>query len=210
MDTAITEVHEENESPFAIVTHPIRRAFLAAYAECGGNITEAALIVGMSRNAYYSKSWLNDTDFQACLPLAHRMALDAMEDEARRRAITGWEEPTGWYKGVAGGTIRRFSDTLMQTLLKGNIPEKYRDSIDIRGMLANLDVNKLPDSIVARFANGEHPVAVLLSALESKLVTRGEVEVALGRPNNEILQEMEKLDDELTEGEDDPDDDGDD
>ena len=86
---------------------------------------------------------------------------DALEGEAWRRAVEGVEEPVGWYKGESGGVVRRYSDTLLIVLMRGLMPERYGNRVEVRGSLANLDVSKLPDHLVARIAAGEHPMAVL-------------------------------------------------
>jgi hypothetical protein len=92
------------------------------------------------------------------------MAADALEAEAIRRAFEGQEEPTGWYKGQPGGYVRRYSDTLLIFLLKGAKPEKYADRMELRGSLANINLDALPDDLLARIANGEHPLSVLACA----------------------------------------------
>jgi hypothetical protein len=48
-------------------------------------------------------------------------------------------------------------------LLKGLRPEKYKDRVEMRGALANLDLNLLPDEAIDRIANGEHVMSVLAS-----------------------------------------------
>ncbi len=67
------------------------------------------------------------------------MALDVLEDEVTRRAVEGVEEPAGWYKGKSGGTVRRYSDTLL--------------------------IFRLKDDLLERIARGEHPMSVLASAI---------------------------------------------
>ncbi len=48
-------------------------------------------------------------------------------------------------------------------LLKGLRPEKYKERLEMRGALANLDLNLLPDEAIDRIANGEHVMSVLAS-----------------------------------------------
>lgn len=55
---------------------------------------------------------------------------DRIEAEAHRRAVEGVEKGV-WYRGARVGTEQEYSDSLMQTLLKGNRPEKYRDRLDV-------------------------------------------------------------------------------
>ena len=53
-------------------------------------------------------------------------AADLLEEEARRRAHDGVDEPV-WFQGVQCGTVRKYSDTLLIFLLKGAKPDKYRE-----------------------------------------------------------------------------------
>ena len=55
---------------------------------------------------------------------------DDLEDEARRRAFEGTEEGV-WYKGELVGTERRYSDRLMEVLLRGERPAKFRDNVKL-------------------------------------------------------------------------------
>ena len=138
-----------------------KAAFLAAFAECG-NIRESAEVAGIGRRTHYT--WLEtDVDYAAAFAEAQENAVEALEAEARRRAVEGVEEPVGWYKGVAGGSVRRYSDNLLMFLLKGLQPDKYRERFEVRGSIAHLDLTQLPPDLLARIAAGEHPLAVLAS-----------------------------------------------
>lgn len=101
-------------------------AFLAVYAECG-NITQAAKKAKVNRTTH--NFWLKKDDtYQARFDVAHLKACDSLEREARRRAVEGWNEPV-YQKGVMVGVIRRFSDKLLELLLKGSLPKKYKTVI---------------------------------------------------------------------------------
>ena len=54
----------------------------------------------------------------------------------------------------------------LQEFWKGAAPEKYRDRVELRGALANLNLEALPDHLIARLAAGENPLGVLASAAE--------------------------------------------
>jgi hypothetical protein len=88
-------------------------------------------------------------------------AADILEAEAFRRAVEGWDEPTGWYRGQPGGTVRKYSDTLLIFLLKGMRPAKYRERTEVQGAFAHINLQALPDDLVRRLAEGEHPGSVL-------------------------------------------------
>lgn len=59
--------------------------------------------------------------------------------------------------------IDKRSDTMLIFTMKGMLPEKYGDRMELRGALAGLEMSKLPNWAVARIAAGEHPLAVLAS-----------------------------------------------
>ena len=109
---------------------PKKRAFLAAYSETG-NIRQAAKVAGIHRDTHYD--WLNkDEEYRAAFEAAKLEASDRLEEEARRRAVEGVDDPV-YYKGEQVGVIRRYSDTLLIFLLKGAMPEKYTDRRKLSG-----------------------------------------------------------------------------
>jgi hypothetical protein len=103
-------------------------AFLAAFRETG-NVSLSAAAAGIERTTHYK--WLDDDGYRARFDLAQDDAVDVLEAEARRRAVEGVDEPVGWYQGVAGGTVRKYSDTLLIFLMKGAAPHKYRERHDV-------------------------------------------------------------------------------
>ncbi len=105
-------------------------AFLAEYKLCAA-ISNAAKIALISRDLHYK--WLkNDPDYAAAFEEAKTAATDALVAEARRRATQGVEESV-YYQGEVVGTIRKYSDTLLIFLLKGALPEVYRERYEISG-----------------------------------------------------------------------------
>lgn len=106
--------------------------FLAAYRE-SGNIRLACEVAGLTRTTHYA--WLKeDPDYAERFKYAQMEAAELLEEEARRRAVEGVDEPVGWYQGSPGGTVRRYSDTLLIFLLKGAKPEKYRERYEHSGV----------------------------------------------------------------------------
>ena len=63
---------------------------------------------------------------------------ETLEQEAVRRAREGVQKPV-FYKGSQVGHVTEFSDRLMEILLKGHIPEKYKDGL--RGGDTNVQVS---------------------------------------------------------------------
>jgi hypothetical protein len=107
-----------------------RRRFLDHLARTG-NVSAAARAAGYSRHTLYA--WRRqDAEFAETWNDAVIEAVDALEQEARRRAVEGIEQPL-----VHGGkfvrhedgsiaTIRQYSDRLLEFLLKALRPERFR------------------------------------------------------------------------------------
>lgn len=112
--------------------------FLAELAKTG-NVSAAVHKAGIARSVAYEARSVEDLKdpaarvqaaaFARAWDEALDVAIDALEAEARRRAVQGVLEPVGWHKGVAGGKVRKYSDTLLIVLLKAHRPEKYRETI---------------------------------------------------------------------------------
>lgn len=99
-------------------------AFLAALAATC-NVTRACEAVGIARTTAYE--WREDEDFAERWEKAKRIGAEALEDECVRRAMEGTDEPV-FHLGAECGTIRKYSDTLAIFLLKGAMPDKYREN----------------------------------------------------------------------------------
>ena len=107
--------------------------FLAAYQQTG-NVVAAARVAKIDRQQHYR--WLDsDPDYARRFDESRRQAADILESEAIRRAVSGCKElvlhggkpirdpETGEYL-----FRHKYSDVLLIFLLKGLLPEKYRDS----------------------------------------------------------------------------------
>lgn len=118
---------DDDSNEFA---HPKKLAFLAAYAELG-NVSAAAKSAEIARRTHYQ--WLkNDGQYAQDFAEAHANACESLEAEARRRAVEGYEEPV-FHKGEVCGTVQKYSDTLLIFLMKGAMPEKYRERMEHSG-----------------------------------------------------------------------------
>lgn len=115
-----------------------KAVFLAELSKTG-NVSAAARKAKVNRDSTYAARDYEEKqdptaraaamEFARAWDNAMEVAIDALEAEARRRAVDGTLEPVGWYKGESGGKVRRYSDTLLIVLLKGHRPEKYRENI---------------------------------------------------------------------------------
>lgn len=98
--------------------------FLQGYGAIG-TVTAAAEHAGVSRRQHYR--WVKgDADYATDFGHAREEAADRLEQEARRRAVAGVEEPV-YYQGEVVGHVRKHSDTLLIFLLKGAKPNVYRE-----------------------------------------------------------------------------------
>lgn len=114
-----------------------------------GNVSQAAHKAKIVR-VYAYEAREADPVFAVEWDAALEVAIDALELEARRRAVQGVTEPVGWYQGKAGGKVQRYSDTLLIFLLKAHRPEKFRDSVELEhkgGVHLTHDVDAVIDRV---------------------------------------------------------------
>jgi hypothetical protein len=134
-------------------TAVLQAGFLAAFCETG-NVAAAARAAGCARADHYR--WLTGANYAAAFEEAREEAIEAMEFEARRRAVEGVAEPVVYQgqftyeqaRNPAGEllfdpetgkpvlseiplAVRKYSDVLLMFLLKGAKPETYRDNTKV-------------------------------------------------------------------------------
>ncbi len=121
------------DSPFRELRNPRHRAFLNAYTETA-TLTRAEALSGVSRKSH--DRWRKtDAEYAKCFEFAQGCACDMLEDEVRRRAVHGWDEPV-YYRGRMVGTIKRYSDILLLALLRAFKPDRYCPGArEIRGRI---------------------------------------------------------------------------
>jgi hypothetical protein len=104
--------------------------FLREFAVCG-IVLRAAQAAKVGRRTVYD--WLKqDKAFKALYDEAYQDAIDALEEEARRRGEDGVLEPV-YQGGEKVGTIRKYSDTLLITMLKARRPDVFRERYEHSG-----------------------------------------------------------------------------
>ncbi len=140
------EVANPHAGQYDIILQGRKAAFLAALSQ-SGTIRKAAEVVGIQRQSHYD--WLNadeDGSYHAAVEIAKLEAAERMEEEARRRAVEGYDSPV-YQGGEKVGVIRKYSDLLLIFLLKGALPEKYREAAqfiqDNRTQIVNLSADTL-------------------------------------------------------------------
>ncbi len=105
--------------------------FLAELAKTG-NVSGSARTASIDRKTAYN--WRKDDDaFLEDWDDALGVATDALEAEARRRGVEGYDQPV-YQGGEQVGTIRKYSDRMLEILLKGH-NHRFRDraSVELSG-----------------------------------------------------------------------------
>ncbi len=97
--------------------------FLAAYRK-NGNVSRSSETAHVTRRTVQLHRH-SDPEFAKDMDDAQEEAGDALEQEARRRAVEGTLRPV-YQQGKEVGQIREYSDTLLIILLQAARPDKYR------------------------------------------------------------------------------------
>lgn len=104
--------------------------FLRAFAN-RGIVRDGCVAAGTSWGMY--TRWRDkDEAFNEACQHAEMLAADRLEAEAHRRAYDGYDKPV-IYQGAITDTYTEYSDSLMQTLMKGYKKDKYRDRTEHSG-----------------------------------------------------------------------------
>ena len=105
------------EKQYRFIANAKKNKFLNAFAKLGS--VKAAADAGIDRTTHYT--WLDDESYRRAYERARQIAADALEEEARRRAVEG-------YIGKDG--VREYSDKLLIALLKANFPDRYKERLE--------------------------------------------------------------------------------
>lgn len=123
-----------NERPRRRYTLPIKKwtaeaekVFLEALAVTG-RLKEASVTSGLPymQVIEHRRRYL---DFEEACEDSMRRFRDSLEREAVRRGMEGVEEPV-FHKGEECGFVRRYSDRLLELVMKRHIPE-YRERLQV-------------------------------------------------------------------------------
>jgi hypothetical protein len=110
------------------LTIRVREKFLEHLRQTA-NVSEACLLIGVKRRSVYDCRE-RDEAFRRAWDEAIEIATDALEREARRRAIEGVETPV-FYRGDCVGTVLAYSDRMLELLLKAHRPDKYSERVQL-------------------------------------------------------------------------------
>jgi hypothetical protein len=129
-----------------LLGNPVTRAkkaqFLSVYAALK-NVRLAALQAGIDRGTYYL--WLEkDEVFAQEIEYAAADFTDRLEAEADRRGQRGIERIAHFYRGAPAMNpdtkkpymVTEYSDRLLEMRLKAELPQKYRENIDLNAKVS--------------------------------------------------------------------------
>lgn len=91
-----------------------------------GNVSTAAKKAKIGRRTAYGAR-LSDEVFAEAWKECLDIAVELLEEEARRRAAEGCDRPV-YQGGKLVGKVREYSDVLLIFLLKAHRPDKYREN----------------------------------------------------------------------------------
>lgn len=116
------------DSPKGYRISPVQALFLNEFAKTH-SLVKAMKVSGLSSLREVEDWKAADTSqdgygFRGAMAEAQAILADRIESAAFERAVTGWDEPV-FQGGIEVGTKRKYSDSLMQTLLEASLPEKY-------------------------------------------------------------------------------------
>lgn len=86
------------------------------------------------RQAMHRETAAGNGEWQELWDLSLEHFRESLVKEARSRAVDGWKEPM-FYKGELQGYVRRKSDRLLELLMRGHLPEVYRDNVNHTGQV---------------------------------------------------------------------------
>ncbi len=95
----------------------------------------------------------------------HPDFLDAMT-RAREFALAWWER-----QGHKGIWSRDFNANAYRLQIVNRFPDDWREPTEVQRILARIDLSLLPDHLLDRIVNGEHPLAVLASGASDAGIT---------------------------------------
>lgn len=120
------------------LTQTKKQIFLDAYGRIGV-ISAAARVANIDRVTHYN--WMaSDSKYAEAFALKEEEAKELLEEEAHRRAVAGVDKPLVYQGRIMTDrdgkpvTIKEYSDTMLIFLMKGAMPEKYRDRYEIGGL----------------------------------------------------------------------------
>jgi hypothetical protein len=145
----VTRPRSAEQPPSARLTTARRKSLALDLLSQGHTLAHIRKVLGVNRVTVFR--WRkDDPSFAQAYSDAMEAGTDVIEQEARRRAVDGHDQPV-FQGGKQVGVVRVYSDMLAALLLRGRRPEIYRDttrrdpstiSITIHGGLPNEEADR--------------------------------------------------------------------
>jgi hypothetical protein len=110
------------------LTPEVREAFISMLGEIP-NVTVISKLFGVHPSNVYRMREKDESFDNACRE-AMNQGYDLIEEEARRRAVDGVDEPV-FFQGELVSTQKKYSDKLLLALLKAYKPKKFNPGAKI-------------------------------------------------------------------------------
>lgn len=124
-DLSTMKRHHKGYVPFDETSRVKYLMFIARF----GLVMRAATYAGVSFEAVRLYRIANP-EFQKAHEEALAIFREGLESEALKRAIDGWDESV-YQKGELVGSVHKFSERLLELVMKANMPDKYRENVKI-------------------------------------------------------------------------------
>jgi hypothetical protein len=111
------------------VTAEKKEQFLAAIRQ-GCTVSVASRALNIDPRSFYRHK-VDEPDFAEDWNAAYKEGTELLEEEARRRAAEGWDEPV-FYQGEIVGYVRKYDSTLLMFTLKARDRDRYSDKSETK------------------------------------------------------------------------------
>lgn len=109
------------------LTAKLKREYLEVLSRCGVKMRSAMAIGVCPQTIMNARK--SDPKFEEAVQTAMELYRERIAFALQSRAVDGWDEPV-FYRGEEVGSIRKYSDKLMELEAKRQIPE-YRDHVSV-------------------------------------------------------------------------------
>lgn len=130
--------------------------FLVQFAATGSMARSAEAVSTPTNLLSYQRvrKWIaEDPKFHDLYLEARLKFAESLEEEALRRGVKGISRDI-YFQGEIVGTEMQYSDTLLLALLKANLPEKYKDRVDIK-VDVQRELQRIADEMGVPLADAE-------------------------------------------------------
>lgn len=158
----MTRLVKQRFEPSKEMTPGRAQAVLDAVAT-GSEDKEACEWAGISV-ATLRRRQKSDPEFAAAYAEARQTRIEVYRGEARRRALEGWEEPV-FFRGQQVGAVRKFSDRMLEVLLRAEDPATFGDRQVVEVLVDPLNANHVKAALQVGRIAGDQPA--LMAALEA-------------------------------------------